>query len=97
LLVKPLLNLAAALCSSGNCVAAEPFASRAVTLAESTASEYTATALFEYSGILRQLHRKGEARAMESRARSILRDSVDSDPSAAYTVDAGQLAAGGRR
>ena len=90
-----MLNLATALRRSGNCQAAEPFAGRAVALAERTASSYTAPALLEHSRILRQLHRKGEARALESRASSILRDHNGSLQT--YTIDVGQLADRGRR
>jgi tetratricopeptide (TPR) repeat protein len=99
-LVTPLINIAISKRKGGDPESAEPFARRAIDVAERTlgpAHPHTAEALLEYSQILRQLHRKDDAKALESRARSILSSASRSDPSAAYTVDASRLSAASDR
>jgi tetratricopeptide (TPR) repeat protein len=99
-LIAPLLNMAISKRVGGDPQAAEPFARRAVELAETAlgpAHRYTAEALLEHSRILRQLHRKSDAKALEARARSILENNARSDPTSRYAVDIGQLAVGSER
>jgi len=95
-LVVPLVNIAYCMRKSGDPESAEPFARRGAELAERTlgsAHPHTAAALLEYGQVLRRLNRKRDAKTFESRARSILGNSARNDPSAAYTIDAGRLAA----
>jgi len=99
-LITPLLNMAFVKRNSGDAQSAEPFARRALDIAERSLGAthpHTADALLEYSRVLRQLHRKRDARKLESRAHTIVANSIRNDPSVAYSVDTRQLAAESRQ